>query len=166
MGMPPTMRAVASITLAAALLFAAAFTAPASGKARHDATERAIVAIVNDHRAAHGVPALERSKGLARAADFHSWEMLDADYFSHDSRDGSDFSSRVRRYADHRTLGETIARLGNCGGNARQVVQMWMDSAPHRDILLSSAFDSIGVGKRTGSLGGAQACMVTADLGS
>ena len=136
------MRKLASFTFLIAVLFATAFSSPASGKARHDATERAIVAAVNDARAAHGVSALSRSRGLARAADFHSWEMLDADYFSHDSRDGSDFAHRVRRFADHRTIGETIARLGSCsGGGAREVVRMWMDSAPHRSIQRGKTCD-------------------------
>jgi len=156
------MRAVASITLVLTSLFAAAFAAPASGKARHDATERAIVAAVNDQRSANGVAALSRSKGLARAADYHSWEMLEANYFSHASRDGGGFDDRVRRFADHRALGETLARVGSCAGNADAVVDMWMDSAPHRAILLASSFDHIGVGKRSGDGG----CVVTADFGS
>ena len=64
---------------------------------------------INHQRAQHGLSKLRSSRRLARAADFHSWEMLDADYFAHESRDGGPFDKRVRRYANHRALGETLA---------------------------------------------------------
>ena len=43
---------------------------------------------------------------------------------------------------------------------------MWMNSPGHRAILLSSSFRRVGIGKRTGDLGGDRACVVTADFGS
>jgi uncharacterized protein YkwD len=43
---------------------------------------------------------------------------------------------------------------------------MWMNSPGHREILLSSEYQRIGVGVRTGMLGGSKACVVTADFGS
>src|SRR5918996_781444 len=134
------MRSVASLTLAISSLLATFLVVPAAattgGKAQLDSTERAIVRTVNRHRARGGLAAVRPSRGLSRAADYHSWEMLDADYFAHTSRDGGAFEQRVRRFAGHRR------------------------------ILLSSSYRRIGVGKRTGSLGGRRACMVTADFGS
>jgi uncharacterized protein YkwD len=165
------MRTVVSMALACACLltslFATTFTATAAAKPRVDAKERAIVRAINRQRAEHGVAKLRTSTRLARAADFHSWEMLDADYFAHESRDGGSFDRRVRRYADHRAVGETLAMLGGCGGRAaRQVVRMWMNSPPHRAVLLSSSYRRVGIGKRTGSLSGSKRCLVTADFGS
>jgi uncharacterized protein YkwD len=56
---------------------------------------------------------------------------------------------------------------GGCGrGSAHRVVRMWMDSPPHRAILLSGSYRRIGIGKRVGSLGSSKACMVTADFSS
>jgi uncharacterized protein YkwD len=43
---------------------------------------------------------------------------------------------------------------------------MWMNSPGHRAILLSGKFRRIGLAKRTGSLGGNRACVVTADFAS
>jgi uncharacterized protein YkwD len=165
------MRTVASLTLAASCLLAAAFASPvigtAAAKPRLDGGERAIVRAINRQRSKHGLAKLSASRRLAKAADFHSWEMLDADYFAHESRDGGPFAERVRRYASHRSLGETIAMLGGCGRKAaKRVVRMWMDSPGHRAILLSSSYRRVGLGKRTGSLGGDRACVVTADFGS
>jgi uncharacterized protein YkwD len=162
------MRSVASLTLAIGCLLAGLLVTPApaiaGGKARLDVTERAIVRAVNRQRASNGLAGLRASGGLARAADYHSWEMLDADYFAHESRDGGSFDRRVRRFADQRRVGETLAWASSCG--ARRVVRMWMDSPGHRAILLSGSFRRIGVGKRTGRLGAASGCVVTADFGS
>jgi uncharacterized protein YkwD len=166
-----SMRAVVLMTLAVccvvAALFSSSLTATAAARPRVDAKERAIVRAINHQRAKHGLAKVRSSRRLARAADFHSWEMLDADYFAHESRDGGPFDQRVRRYADHRALGETLAMLGGCGkGSARRVVRMWMNSSGHRAILLSSTYRRVGLGKRTGKLGGNRACVVTADFGS
>jgi uncharacterized protein YkwD len=165
------MRSVVSLTLAFGCLLAATMsssvTATAAAKPRVDSKERAIVRAINRQRARHGLAKVRTSPRLARAADFHSWEMLDADYFAHESRDGGSFDRRVRRYAKHRSLGETLAMLSGCGrGAARRVVNMWMDSPGHRAVLLSSRYRRIGIGKRAGSLGGRRACLVTADFAS
>ena len=156
------MRSVASLTLAVSCLLAAIsvtpVTATAGASPQVDSKERAIVRVINRQRARYGLAAVRTSRRLARAADFHSWEMLDADYFAHESRDGGPFDQRVRRYADHNTLGETLAMLGGCGnGSARKVVRMWMNSSGHRAILLSGAYRRVGIGKRAGDLGGSAA---------
>jgi uncharacterized protein YkwD len=165
------MRTVASVMLACGCLLAAVFAVPsiaaASGKARVDNRERAMVRGINQQRARYGLASVRVSGRLARAADYHSWEMLDADYFDHPSRNGESFDKRVRRYVNHRALGETLAMVGGCGrSSARTVVRMWMNSPGHRAILLSSKYRRIGLAKRTGSLNGNRACVVTADFAS
>jgi uncharacterized protein YkwD len=93
--------------------------------------------------------------------------MLRANYFAHPSSNGGAFESRVRSFTHARRVGETLAMLSRCGrGTARTVVSMWMNSPGHRAVLMSSRFRRIGVGRRTGSLGGSRACMVTADFAS
>ncbi len=159
------------MTLTASCLLAPLFASPlvssADAKPSLDGRERAMVRAINRQRAKYGLSKLRASRRLARAADYHSWEMLDADYFAHESRDGGPFDARVRRYANHKALGETLARLGGCGRKAaRRVVRMWMNSPGHRAILLSSSYRKVGIGKRIGELRGSRACMVTADFGS
>jgi uncharacterized protein YkwD len=159
------VRVAALLMLAAGLLAASPPTASAGP--RMDSRERAIVRAVNYHRAEHGLAEVRPSRRLARAADFHSWEMLDTDYFAHESRDGGPFHERVRRYANHRAVGETLAMLDRCGrGSARRIVRSWMGSDGHRAILLSAEFRRIGLGRRTGDYGGSRRCLVTADFGS
>jgi uncharacterized protein YkwD len=165
------MRTVAPLTLAFCCLLATLAAVPAvagGGHARLDARERAIVRGINRARARHGVAPVVASRRLSRAADYHSWEMLDADYFAHASRDGGPFYERVRRFVHKRALGETLALLGGrCGRRSpRRVVRMWMHSPGHRAILLSPRYRRVGVGRRFGSLAGRRACVVTADFGS
>jgi uncharacterized protein YkwD len=158
-------------TLVSGCLLAALIVVPAAafaGPARLDKRERAIVRGINAQRAHYGLGRVKSMRPLSRAADYHSWEMLDADYFAHESRDGGPFDVRVRRYANKRALGEALAMLGGgCGrGSAHRIVRMWMNSPGHRAILLSSAYSRVGVAKRTGSMGSSQACVVTADFSS
>jgi uncharacterized protein YkwD len=163
------MRAAATLLLAAGLVLAALSVSPAvaSAKPRVDARERAIIRAINRRRAEHDLPKVRSTRPLSRAADYHSWEMLDADYFAHESRDGGPFYERVRRFADHRALGETLAMVDRCGsGSPRRIVRMWMDSPGHRAILLDGTYRRIGVGKRTGRLGDDRVCVVTADFAS
>ena len=164
------MRTVASLTFACGCLLAVALALPAgaaAGPARLDKREKAMVRGINAQRARYGLAPVRANRRLGRAADYHSWEMLDANYFDHSSRNGESFDRRVRRYANHRALGETLAMVGGCRrGSARQVVRMWMNSPGHRAILLSGKFRRIGLAKRTGRLGATRACVVTADFAS
>ena len=70
-----------------------------------------------------------------------------------------DYSRRVRRYVRTRKVGENIAWMAGC--NATAIVNMWLNSAPHRKVMLSRSFRRIGVGRS-----GSRKCFVTADFAS
>ena len=133
------MRTVASVMLASGCFLAALFTVPtiaaASGKARVDGRERAMVRGINHQRARYGLASVRVSSRLARAADYHSWEMLEANYFAHSSHNGESFDRRVRRFANHRALGETLAMLGGCGRRSSRQGRAHVDelARPSRD---------------------------------
>jgi uncharacterized protein YkwD len=165
------MRTVALVTSAFGCLLAALFVSTAvaaAGPAHLDRGEKAMIRGINHQRARYRLAPVRPSRPLARAADLHSWEMLDANYFAHSSRDGGPFDARVHRFARPRAIGETLAMIGGrCGrGSAHAVVRMWMNSPGHRAILLSGTYRRIGLAKRVGRLGGAKACVVTADFAS
>ena len=121
---------------------------------RHDRTEAEIIQALNGVRASHGLPRLLTNHNLARAADAHSKVMLQANRLDH-----GDFSRRLRRYVSSRSLGENLAWMTDC--DPQTIVDMWLNSPPHRKIMLSSAFQRIGVGRR-----GSSECYVTADFAS
>jgi uncharacterized protein YkwD len=137
--------------LLAALLIAC-LGAPSSASA--DATEAGIIRALNDARAGHGLPRLQTSRGLARAAGAHSRTMRRTNTIGH-----GDFSRRIRRYVRTRKVGENLAWMVGCKASA--IVSMWLNSAPHRKIMLSRSFRRIGVGRS-----GSRKCFVTADFAS
>jgi uncharacterized protein YkwD len=131
-----------------------------------DRTERKVIRIVNRIRARHGLRRLRPNRRLAVAASTHTGDMLRRDFLSHASSDGTDMSSRVRRYTGtKRWIGENIVAISG-RATARKAVRMWMHSPPHRAILLSPSGRRIGIGKRRGKLGSAPRAVITADLSS
>lgn len=160
------MRSIASLSMAVlGLTFLVAVSPAAAAGPRLGRTERAIVRSIDRHRADHGLRALRASSALARAADFHSREMLAADYFAHSSRNGGSFATRIQRFVRARQIGETLALLSSCRYRpVHRVVSMWMHSSPHRAILLSRGFRRVGIGLRTGRMGSHRVCVVTADF--
>jgi serralysin len=161
--LPPAVP-VAAILAALTVLTVPAPAAHAASP-RMDRMERKVVRLINHRRARAGLRAVRLSVPLARAADFHTREMLAGDYFAHPSRNGGSFSTRIHRFTGARRVGETLAWMSRCRrGAARVVVSMWMQSPPHRAILMSGSFHRVGLGRRTGHLGNRRACVVTGDF--
>jgi len=158
----------ALISLCAAL---AAFCAPAQAQAgpgaRMDRIERAITREINKIRRQHGLPKVHSNRGLARAANSHSADMLRANFFAHASSNGMSMSERVRRFKRARRIGENLAYVPTGSGGvrvARGVVTMWMNSPAHRNVILTPAWRRIGVARKRGAIGGLQANVFTADF--
>jgi uncharacterized protein YkwD len=126
------------------------FTTNGSDPNRRQKVEEAIVCLTNQERAAAGLPALTESQALHNAAVSHSRDMAQHDYFAHDSRNGGSPSARMASagYGRSTSSGENIGYGTRV--SARQIVQMWMDSAPHRANILSRKFREIGVGAAAG----------------
>ena len=131
--------------------------APASGAS---AVDRQIIAEMNRVRADHGLQALRQDGRLARAAHFHSADMMRRGYFDH-----GDFGSRLSRFGVRGSMGENIAWGSGPYGTAAAIVQQWLNSPPHRAIMLSPRFHLVGVGSVRGTFSGyAGARVVTADF--
>jgi uncharacterized protein YkwD len=160
-----TLAAVLGTALAAGLPASAGATTSAAG-AGLDGFERAVIEGVNAARAQQGLAPVRAHRRLSRAADVHSRDMLRADFFDHPSSDGTSWERRVRRYSDANMVGETLAYVRTGGGGAGGVVQMWLDSPPHRAIVLEPRFRRIGVARRWGTLATARTGVVTADFSS
>jgi len=125
---------------------------PAAASARGGGS---VLRAMNSVRAHHHLPALHLSRALARAASAHSSDMARSGLMSHGA-----FQQRIGHYVDSRRVGENLAWSSRC--SSRTIVRMWMDSAPHRAIMLSPGFKRAGVGIRRAS----HFCFVTADFAS
>lgn len=119
------------------------------GAAPSDA--QAVVDLVNVERAKAGCGPVTADPKLATAAQSHSDDMANRNYFDHASPEGY--------HADHRieatgyrwsTWGENIARGQK---DPAAVMDAWMNSPGHRANILNCAFKQLGVGVRTGSGG-------------
>jgi len=116
-----------------------------SGAAK--ARRAAVSCLVNRARRAAGLRGFRGSRALARAAIRHARDMVRARYFAHQRAGGPSLTQRVRKAGYRgRTLGEAIAY--GCGrvGTPAAVVRMWLNSPPHRAILLSGSFRRAGIG--------------------
>ena len=81
---------------------------------------------------------------LNQAANYHSGDMLDYDYFDHDSIDGTSWSSRIHRYYTPGTIGENIA--WGYGDVYSAVIEGWMCSSGHRANMMKDSYDEMGPG--------------------
>jgi uncharacterized protein YkwD len=139
----------------------------ARASAKFDGVERSIVRKINRIRAANGLGAVKRNKALARSADYHCADMLAANFFAHTSSNGESFEQRIDQFRPSRRIGETLAYLSKGSkGMAGRIVDLWMNSPPHRASLLSSSFRRIGVARRAGTLGSSPVTVFTADFAS
>jgi uncharacterized protein (TIGR03382 family) len=85
------------------------------------------------------------SHDLNEAARFHTTDMLENDWFAHESSDGTTFPDRLARYYDSPSVGENIA-VGY-GDEYAVVFTGWMCSTSgHRANIMDGGWDELGVG--------------------
>ena len=139
------------------------------------ALESNLLGEINRTRAERGLRPLRWSKRLTSAADQHSASMAAKGYFSHDSANGAVFWRRIARFYGYRgyrqwSVGENLL-WSSPDINASGAVRMWMNSAPHRENLLSRTWREIGLSavhtaRAPGVYGGSEVTIVTADFGA
>jgi uncharacterized protein YkwD len=134
---------------------------------------KAIVCLLNAERRQAGARSLEANKKLQRAAQKHTDEMDGTGCFAHECPGESALGSRLEivdylagglsRWA----AGETIAWGSASRGTPKAIVQIWMESPPHRSTLLNGSFKDVGVGFAAGTPndGGDPGGIYTADFG-
>jgi uncharacterized protein YkwD len=153
--------------------------APAAARPQHHATslsalEAGVLADVNAFRQEHGLQPLQLSSSLSAAARQHSREMAARGYFSHSSANGSSFDRRIARYypLQHSRLWSVGENLlwSSPDVDASGALQMWENSPPHRENLLTPRWRQVGlsavhVAAAPGAYGGREVTIVTADFG-
>jgi uncharacterized protein YkwD len=103
--------------------------------------------LINEVRAAHGLPPYTYNETLARAAQAHADDCIARGWCSHTGSDGSDVEVRIIR------AGYAPSSWAECWAQSRDpnhAVEMWMDEEPPNDphvrTLLSTWVTEIGVG--------------------
>lgn len=164
----------AALTLAVGTATSTAAPAPTRSLSAVKSLEEQVLTELNAVRRRHGLVPLRLSQPLGAAALAHSRAMGVHGFFDHDSRDGTEFWERVRRYYGPTgngrwSVGENL--LWSSGPlDAKAAVRMWMGSPGHRKNILTARWREIGVsalGVRSapGVYGGRDVVIVTTDFG-
>jgi uncharacterized protein YkwD len=178
------------VVAAAAMLVAATFgttTAAAGDTAGWNSTtargervtvlpqlETRLLTQINDLRRGAGLAPLRASPALAAAAHEQSYSMAEHGFFGHESFSGAPFWKRVEtRYPKPPDgswrVGENLVwsspRL-----SARRALELWLNSPPHRQNLLTAVWREVGIAavhasSAPGVYGGNDVTILTADFG-
>jgi uncharacterized protein YkwD len=172
------MRTLAALAVVLATVLVTAPTAAPAQSAnveRRAPLEVAVVKVLNRVRADAGLRPLRSSPSLRTAARGHSVAMLELGFFSHESADGTAFSERIRRHYTNRgwrtwSVGEALLASAGTTLEPDAIVEAWLESPPHRAIILSPTWRDAGIGALFApdapkEFGGSATIVVTADFG-
>lgn len=105
--------------------------------------EQEVFDLINKQRTNNGLKALKIDNEVQRVARIKAQDMVDNNYFSHDSPIyGSPFNMLSSFKISYKTAGENIA--GNSSNSA--AVTAWMNSSGHKANILNSNFNYTGIG--------------------
>ena len=164
----PLVIAVAIFAVVVAVGFSAVNAPPAEtalstvktcsdGTIELNSSEKQTLLLHNRARADRGLPRLCVDPKLTKAARAHSQEILDRDYFFHDSHNGETSGERLERFGytsrgySYYTVGENIAWGNGPSGSPGSIFESWMNSSGHKANILNKDFRQIGIGARMGA---------------
>ncbi len=108
-----------------------------------DSNEKEVFDLINTQRTNYGLTALEVDEEVQRVAKIKAQDMVDNNYFSHQSPIyGSPFAMLNSFEVSYQTAGENIA--GNSTNSG--AVTAWMNSSGHKANILNSSFNYTGIG--------------------
>jgi uncharacterized protein YkwD len=165
---------LAALCLSVGAVSAGATTTSGSTLTAANVLESQVLVELNGIRRAHGLEPLRISRPLTAAADAHSRSMGTYGFFTHESRDGSEFWRRVKRFYGPTdggmwSVGENLL-WSTTGISATKSVDLWMESPGHRKNILTARWREIGLSAVTvsdapGVFGGHDVVIMTTDFG-
>lgn len=107
-----------------------------------------MVALINAERQKQGLSPYRVDEELTMIARAHAQDMVDRDYLGHVTPEGKTLRDRLREGGlEPDWAGENFALSVRPPGEAAQEVVDWfMSDPPHRDNLLTTFYDRVGVG--------------------
>jgi uncharacterized protein YkwD len=110
-----------------------------------------VLALTNAQRATAGCKALSSNSKLTKAAQGHSVDMADNNYFDHNSQDGTSPFDRMK--ADGYNFQAAAENIAMGQSTAAAVMTAWMNSAGHKANILNCTYTDIGIGYAVNSSG-------------
>ena len=115
--------------------------------------ETEIHRLTNVYRESQSLPPLKARAELQRVARAHSEDMVQRQYFEHNSPEGESPDQRLSRGFSEAVIlysGENLAQHSQDDLDASQLaetlLQLWKASPDHQPQLVEPAFDALGVG--------------------
>jgi uncharacterized protein YkwD len=111
-----------------------------------DGEERAFLDLINNYRRQHGAGNLSLQDQLGAAAEHHSRDMANKNYFSHKLANGDSSEKNIERcgYTNWSYIGENIAAGHE---TAKAVMDAWKSSPDHDRGMRNKNFTEIGIGR-------------------
>jgi uncharacterized protein YkwD len=111
-----------------------------------DSEERAFLDLINAYRRKNGGGNLSLQDQLGAAADHHSRDMANKNYFSHKLANGDSAEKNIERfgYTNWSAVGENIAAGHE---TAKAVMDAWKSSPDHDRGMRNKTFTEIGIGR-------------------
>ena len=121
-------------------------------------TTQKVLDQTNQERSKLGLPALKYNSLLSQSATKKAQDMFANNYWAHNSPNGTTpwdfFKSVGYKYS---VAGENLARDFY---DTESLMKAWMNSPTHRDNIVNSKYQEIGVGVVNGTLGGIKTTLV------
>jgi uncharacterized protein YkwD len=116
------------------------------GGSSPDREEGAFLDLINEYRRKNGAGNLTIQNQLGAAADHHSQDMADKNYFSHKLSNGDSAEKNIERfgYSNWSYVGENIAAGHE---TAKAVMDAWKSSTEHDRNMRNKNFTEIGIGR-------------------
>jgi len=129
-----------------------------------DLTKTSLIQLANSARQSLGYQPLAENQKLDQSAYLKAKDMLDKDYFAHNSPGGTTpwFWFQETGY-DYKYAGENLA-IGFL--ESEEVNQAWLDSPSHRKNILNANYSEIGLAVVSGEFQGRQTTVVVQLFGS
>jgi len=127
-------------------------------------TPERIIELTNQKRAAAGLSPLKLNSLLSEAARRKAADMFAFNYWAHNSPSGRNPWSFFKEVGyKYLYAGENLARDFN---DPESVVEAWMNSPSHRENIMNSKYQEIGVAVVDGSLQGVETTLVVQLFGT
>jgi hypothetical protein len=124
---------------------------------------------ITQARVEYSLSTLCVSEILTQAAQYHSQEMIDQGYFSHNSYNGESYSARLERfgYNSYTKVAENIAWGSGSLASPEYIFRSWLESSDHRANILDPDYREIGIGTASGEYQGySDSTVYTVDFGA
>jgi uncharacterized protein YkwD len=110
--------------------------------------EGSVAALINDYRTSSGLNALAFEPTLTYIAKLRSADMMDRNYFSHYTPEGTTVFDLMRENGiTSKIRGENLAQAMPASiGSPEAFLDAWKNSASHNENMLRNGYNYIGVG--------------------